>query len=166
MAEHRVARPGFRGSRLSRGGAVQFASSTACACPAQSNAGGCQRARVRVAARVREATGVHLTHELPNLALHLGGIGHLVRHKRAEDIRGMPLVLQRVVLHPAPAGAHGNGRQVWGVALGGPDAGVRVAEGVVSKQLLLEVASGVWGHVGLKLFERGGRRSRSRIVGL
>ena len=47
---------------------------------------------------MREAAGVHVTHELPNLALHLGGIGHLVRHKRTEDIRGLPRVSKRAVL--------------------------------------------------------------------
>ena len=89
------------------------------------------------AARLREANGVHLAHELPNLALRLGGVGHPVRHKRTEDIRGLPLVSKSVVLCPAAARVHGNGCQVWGVALCGPAAEVRVAEGVVAEQLLL-----------------------------
>ena len=37
-------------------------------------------------ARLREASGVHLANELPNLALRLGGVGYLVQHKRTEDI--------------------------------------------------------------------------------
>eukprot|EP00964_Phaeocystis_antarctica_P048157 scaffold27882_cov61-Phaeocystis_antarctica.AAC.9 len=77
-----------------------------------------------------------------------------MRHERAEDTRRIPFVSKRIVVRSPPTGAaHGNGRQVWGVTLGGPAAGVWVAVGVVADQLLLEGARDVRGNVRLQLLE-------------